>query len=446
MGFEARVIQSADTGAVAALLDRRLRRDAALERQVARIVDRVRRDGDRAVNAYALRFDRLEGAIEVTKTGIEQAAQELPGEVRRAIATAARNIRRVARRQLPATWSVAPVDGVRITQRVLPLDRVGCYVPAGRYPLPSSLLMTAIPASVAGVREIVAVCPRPDAAIMFAALEAGVSRLFRIGGAHAIAALAYGTDTIPAVDKIVGPGNAYVAAAKALVSSHCAIDFHAGPSEIVVVSSTGRPRWIAADLIAQAEHDPDARAILLTPSRTLADAVARALADQMPADGPASRAMSANGGIVVTGSIDDAIELCQRMAPEHVVCDTDRVAARITRAGTVFVGDFSAQASGDYATGSNHVLPTSGAAGSRGGLSAADFVRVSTVQRLSAAGIRRIGPAAVTLARAEGLTAHAASIQMRLGPLDRPRLETQNQARSGRRAGVAKKRARKVTR
>jgi histidinol dehydrogenase len=446
MGFEARVIQSADTGAVAALLDRRLRRDAALERQVARIVDRVRRDGDRAVNAYALRFDRLEGAIEVTKTGIEQAAQELPGEVRRAIATAARNIRRVARRQLPATWSVAPVDGVRITQRVLPLDRVGCYVPAGRYPLPSSLLMTAIPASVAGVREIVAVCPRPDAAIMFAALEAGVSRLFRIGGAHAIAALAYGTDTIPAVDKIVGPGNAYVAAAKALVSSHCAIDFHAGPSEIVVVSSTGRPRWIAADLIAQAEHDPDARAILLTPSRTLADAVARALADQMPADGPASRAMSANGGIVVTGSIDDAIELCQRMAPEHVVCDTDRVAARITRAGTVFVGDFSAQASGDYATGSNHVLPTSGAAGSRGGLSAADFVRVSTVQRLSAAGIRRIGPAAVTLAKAEGLTAHAASIQMRLGPLDRPRLETQNQARSGRRAGVAKKRARKVTR
>jgi histidinol dehydrogenase len=446
MGFEARVIQSADTGAVAALLDRRLRRDAALERQVARIVDRVRRDGDRAVNAYALRFDRLEGAIEVTKTGIEQAAQELPGEVRRAIATAARNIRRVARRQLPATWSVAPVDGVRITQRVLPLDRVGCYVPAGRYPLPSSLLMTAIPASVAGVREIVAVCPRPDAAIMFAALEAGVSRLFRIGGAHAIAALAYGTDTIPAVDKIVGPGNAYVAAAKALVSSHCAIDFHAGPSEIVVVSSTGRPRWIAADLIAQAEHDPDARAILLTPSRTLADAVARALADQMPADGPASRAMSANGGIVVTGSIDDAIDLCQRMAPEHVVCDTDRVAARITRAGTVFVGDFSAQASGDYATGSNHVLPTSGAAGSRGGLSAADFVRVSTVQRLSAAGIRRIGPAAVTLARAEGLTAHAASIQMRLGPLDRPRLETQNQARSGRRAGVAKKRARKVTR
>jgi histidinol dehydrogenase len=418
MAFEARVIESADTAAVAALLDRRDRRDAALERRVARIVDRVRREGDQAVTAYARQFDRFDGAIEVTRSGIEAASRELPVEVRRAITAAARNIRRVAARQVPAAWSVTPVAGVRIAQRILPLDRVGCYVPAGRYPLPSSLLMTAIPASVAGVREIVAVCPRPDAAIMCAAFEAGVSRLFRIGGAHAIAALAYGTETIPAVDKIVGPGNAYVAAAKALVSSHCAIDFNAGPSEIVVVSSAGRPRWIAADLIAQAEHDPDARAILLTPSRTLAGAVARALAEQMPDEGPASRAMSVNGGIVVTRSIGEAIALCQRMAPEHVVCDTDHVAARITRAGTVFVGDFSAQASGDYATGSNHVLPTSGAARARGGLSAADFVRVSTVQRLSAAGIRRIGPAAVALAKAEGLAAHAASIQMRLDPLD----------------------------
>jgi histidinol dehydrogenase len=421
MAFEARVIESADTAAVAALLDRRDRRDAALERRVARIVDRVRREGDQAVTAYARQFDRFDGAIEVTRAGIKAASRELPAEVRRAITAAALNIRRVAARQVPAAWSVTPVTGVRITQRVLPLDRVGCYVPAGRYPLPSSLLMTAIPATVAGVREIVAVCPRPDAAIMFAAFEAGVSRLFRIGGAHAIAALAYGTETIPAVDKIVGPGNAYVAAAKALVSSHCAIDFNAGPSEIVVVSSAGRPRWIAADLIAQAEHDPDARAILLTPSRTLAGAVARALAEQMPDEGPASRAMSVNGGIVVTRSIGEAIALCQRMAPEHVVCDTDHVAARITRAGTVFVGDFSAQASGDYATGSNHVLPTSGAARARGGLSAADFVRVSTVQRLSAAGIRRIGPAAVTLAKAEGLAGHAASIQMRLDPLDTAR-------------------------
>ena len=421
MAFDARIIESTNERAVAALLDRRTRRDIALERRVARIVERVRREGDRAVTAYARQFDKVDGAVEITRAELDDASRRLPRDLRQAISLAARHIRRVATRQVPRTWSLAPVAGVRITQRVLPLDRVGCYVPAGRYPLPSSLLMTAIPASVAGVRDIMAVCPRPDGAIMFAAREAGVSRLFRLGGAHAVAALAYGTETIPAVDKIVGPGNAYVAAAKALVSSHCAIDFNAGPSEIVVVSTSGRPAWIAADLIAQAEHDPDARAILLTSSRRLATAVARALSEQMPAEGPAARAMSANGGIVVTRSLTEAIALCERMAPEHVVCDTDQVAGRITRAGTVFVGDFSAQASGDYATGSNHVLPTRGAAGARGGLSAADFVRVSTVQRLSAAGIRRIGPAAVTLAKAEGLLAHAASIQMRLRPVPTPR-------------------------
>ena len=420
MAFDPRIVESTNERAVAALLDRRVRRDGALDRRVSRIVERVRRDGDRAVAAYARQFDKLSEPIEVTSAEIRTAARRVPREVQRAIAMAARNIRRVAGRQVPRAWSLEPVPGVRVTQRVLPLDRVGCYVPGGRYPLPSSLLMTAIPASVAGVREIIAVCPRPDDTIMLAAREAGVSRLFRLGGAHAIAALAYGTRTIPSVDKIVGPGNAYVAAAKALVSADCAIDFHAGPSEIVIVSTSGRPAWIAADLIAQAEHDPDARPILLTPSRRLAGAVARELVKQMPAEGPAARALSANGGIVLTRTIDEAIVLCDRMAPEHVVCDTKAVAGRITRAGTVFVGDFSAQASGDYATGSNHVLPTNGAARARGGLSAADFVRVSTVQRLSAAGIRRIGPAAVALAGAEGLSAHAASIQLRLGS-DPPR-------------------------
>jgi histidinol dehydrogenase len=412
--FDVRVIPSTDSRAVASLLDRRSRHDAALERRVAAIVERVRREGDRALLALARRFDGLTGPVEVSGEEIRASIREVPADVRRAIVTAARHIRRVARRQVPAGWSVQPVSGVRITQRVLPLDRVGCYVPGGRYPLPSSLLMTAIPARVAGVREVVVVCPRPDAVVLFAAREAGVSRLFRLGGAQAVAALAYGTATVPRVDKIVGPGNAYVAAAKALVSADCAIDFHAGPSEIVVVSTTGRPAWIAADLIAQAEHDPDARAILLTPSRRLAQAVALELRRQMPEAGPARRAMSANGAIVLTRTLAEAVELSQRMAPEHVVCDADSVAARLTRAGTVFVGDSSAQASGDYATGSNHVLPTSGAARARGGLSAADFVRVSTVQRLSARGLRRIGPAAVSLARAEGLSAHAASIEIRL--------------------------------
>jgi histidinol dehydrogenase len=320
----------------------------------------------------------------------------------------------VAGKQLPGTWTVSPAPGVTVRQRVVPLDRVGCYVPGGRYPLPSSLLMTAIPARVAGVADVIAVCPKPDPTVLYAAREAGVDRLFRVGGAHAIAALAYGTATVPRVDRIVGPGNAYVAAAKAHVAVDCAIDFFAGPSEIAVVSTSGKPAWIAADLIAQAEHDPDARAILITPGRRLAKAVAQEIAHRLPVDGPARRALSARGGIIVSRSLDEAIALCQRLAPEHAVCDSERVAARLTRAGTVFVGRYSAQAAGDYVTGSNHVLPTNGAAAARGGLSTADFVRVSTVQRITPSGFRRIAPAGIALARAEGLLSHAESLQVRL--------------------------------
>jgi histidinol dehydrogenase len=409
-----RIISSSDADGVAALLDRRPGRDPRLEARVARIVARVREGGDAALLAFARKFDRLAGSIEVASAEIEQGVRDTPREVREALGLAARHIRRVARKQIPRAWTVSPVAGVRVEQRVTPLDRVGCYVPGGRYPLPSSLLMTAIPARVAGVREILAVCPRIDPVICAAAREAGVDRLYRVGGAHAIAALAYGTETIARVDKIVGPGNAYVAAAKALVADTCAIDFFAGPSEIAVVSDTGRPDWIAADLIAQAEHDPHARAILITSSKRLAKDVAREVARQMPADGPAPVSLAANGGIIVTRNADEAIALGQRLAPEHLVCDSDAMAARLTRAGTVFVGDYSAQACGDYVTGSNHVLPTSGAAAARGGLSAADFVRVSTVQRITGAGLRRIGPAGVALANAEGLSAHAASMAVRI--------------------------------
>ena len=411
-----RIVDAGDRRAVNALLDRRPARDPAVARRVARIVARIRRDGDAALDAFARRFDGLEGDMEVPADEMRRAAAKLEPRVRAAIRAAARHIERVARRQLPAGWTIAPAPGVRVTQRVVPLDRVGCYVPGGRYPLPSSLLMTAVPARVAGVREIVAVCPRVDATVMAAALEAGVTRLLRVGGAHAVAALAYGTRRVPRVDKIVGPGNAYVAAAKALVAADCAIDFFAGPSEIAIVSTRGRPAWIAADLIAQAEHDPDARAVLFTPSRRLARSVVAQIRRRMPASGPASRALARNGGIVVTGSETAAIALCQRMAPEHVVCDSQGVARQLTRAGTVFVGPYSAQAAGDYATGSNHVLPTSGAAAGRGGLSAADFVRVSTVQQLTAAGLRGIAPAVIALAEAEGLQAHADSIRVRFQP------------------------------
>lgn len=225
--------------------------------------------------------------------------------------------------------------------------------------------------------------------------------------------MALGTESIKPVDMIVGPGNAYVAAAKARVSSECAIDFFAGPSEIAIVSVAGRPEWIAADLVAQAEHDPNARAILITPNGGLARAVVRAVARRTPATGPASRALGRNGGILLTRSVDEAIQLSQRLTPEHLVCDGEALAKRLTRAGTVFVGDFSAQACGDYVTGSNHVLPTSGAAAARGGLSSADFVRVATVQRITARGFRTIAPAGIALAEAEGLTAHAASLLVR---------------------------------
>jgi histidinol dehydrogenase len=400
---------------VKALLSPERARDAATERRVAAIVSDVRRHGDAALIKYARALDRLDGPVEVSIDDMRAAAREVPANVRAAIRTAARNIRIVAKRQVPRGWRARVAPGVTVEQRIVPLDRVGCYVPAGRYPLPSSLLMTAIPAAAAGVADVIAVCPRPAPVVMAAALEAGVSRLFRVGGAHAVAALAYGTASIPRVDKIVGPGNRYVAAAKAQVASDCGIDFYAGPTEIVIVATRGPAEWIAADLIAQAEHDPDARAVLITPSRALAARVAAQVAARTPQDGPARASLRAHGGIIVTRTRAEAIELANAAAPEHLVVDDDRQASQVRCAGSLFVGRWSAQVAGDYAIGSNHVLPTAGAARVRGGLSAADFVRQITVQRLTRAGLRRIGPSVVDLATAEGLTAHAESVAIRLG-------------------------------
>ena len=409
-----RIVESTNRRAVASLLAPERTRDAATERIVAKIVGDVRRQGDKALLRYARKFDGLNGSIEVTRGEMQAAAREVPPAVRRAIRDAARNIRAVATRQVPRGWRARIAPGISVEQRVVPLDRVGCYVPGGRYPLPSSVLMTVIPAAAAGVTEIIAVCPRPEPVVMAAALEAGVSRLFRVGGAHAVAALAYGTRSVPRVDKIVGPGNRYVAAAKSLVAQDCGIDFYAGPTEIVIVATGGSPEWIAADLIAQAEHDPDARAVLITPSRTLASSVATAVAAQMPDDGPARASLKAHGGIIVTRSPREAIELANASAAEHLVVDDDAMAAQVRQAGSLFVGPWSAQVAGDYAIGSNHVLPTAGAARVRGGLSAADFVRQITVQRLDQAGLIRIGQTVIDLAGAEGLQAHAGSIAVRM--------------------------------
>jgi histidinol dehydrogenase len=408
-----RIVKATDRRAVTSLLAPSYVRDEATARLVARIVAAVRRDGDRALLAYARKLDGLDGPMEIGIDDMHAAAARVPVRTRRALKEAARNVRAVAARQVPKGWRTRIAPGVTVEQRVIPLDRVGCYVPGGRYPLPSSLLMTAIPARAANVAEVIVSCPRPTAIVLAAALEAGVSRVFQLGGAHAIAAMAYGTRQVPRVDKIVGPGNRFVAAAKALVAADCGIDFYAGPTEIVIVAARGPASWIAADMIAQAEHDPDARAVLITPSHALAQRVAREVERRVPADGPARTSLKRHGGIIVVKSAAAAVALANDAAPEHLVVETEEMARGVRCAGSVFVGSWTAQAAGDYAVGSNHVLPTAGAARVRGGLSAADFVRQITVQRMTRAGVRRIGPAAIDLARAEGLEAHARSIEIR---------------------------------
>jgi len=408
-----RIVSSTNRRAVAELLSATRIRDHATERRVEQIVEGVRRGGDAVLRRYARELDGLEGAIEVPRREWEQAAATLPSKVRRAIVQAARNIRSVAKRQVPKGWRHRVAQGVTVEQRVVPLSRVGCYVPAGRYPLPSSLLMTAIPARAAGVGDVVVCCPHPDAAVFAAAIEAGVDRLFRVGGAHAIAAMAFGTKTIARVDKIVGPGNRWVSAAKARIAADCGIDFYAGPTEILIVTASGQPSWITADLLAQAEHDPDARAVLITTSRRLAERVAAEVTRQMPADGPARQSIERHGGIVVCGTLSEAIALANLSASEHVVAGSDAIARRIVNGGSIFVGEWTAQAGGDYAMGSNHVLPTAGAARYRGGLNAADFVKLVSVQRVTERGLRAIAPTITTLARAEGLECHARSIEVR---------------------------------
>jgi histidinol dehydrogenase len=409
-----KIIEAKNTRALNSVFAKAEAVDKAFERAVAGIVNRVRTGGDRALISFAKKFDRLAAPIEVSRREMIAEAGKAPAEVRQAIAQAAKHIARVAAKQIPKHADVTVTPGVTVEQRVEPLARVGCYVPGGRFPLPSSLLMTAVPAGVAGVREVIAVCPRPEPAVMAAALEAGVTRLFRIGGAHAVAALAYGTETIPRVDKIVGPGNRWVARAKAQVAADCAIDFFAGPTEIVVVAAEGDVRWWAADLIAQAEHDPEARSIFITWNRRYAERVVARVAALAKGRAIVSQSLRAHGYAIVAESPEAAMAIANRLAPEHLVVDREALINGTIVAGAIFVGPYTAQAAGDYATGSNHVLPTSGAARFRGGLSASDYVRVMAVQRLTQAGLRALAPVIVPLARAEGLDGHAESIEVRL--------------------------------
>ena len=383
---------------------------------VQRIVADVRRQGDRALVRYATKFDGLRDRKEVRISPDEMAADWDTADpaVCVAIETAASQIRAFAQRQLPTSWNASSIPGLTTGQLVRPLGCVGCYVPSGRHPLPSTLLMTAIPAQVAGVERIVVVSPKPAPETLAAAHLLGITEFYRLGGAHAVAALAYGTPTIPRVDKIVGPGNLYVTAAKRLVAFDCAIDMLAGPTEIVVTSDRGRPADIASDLVAQAEHDPEALAIFVTTHDDLAHEVAAEVKQRSRTNATARASLTRNGVILIASSTPEAHAITNRLAPEHLTVDTIADLAWVQNAGSVFVGRWSAQPMGDYISGPNHTLPTGGMARVRGGLSVNDFVKLITVQEYSALGIQKLGPPAELLAKAEGLMGHAEAIRVRL--------------------------------
>ncbi|HET6207188.1 MAG TPA: histidinol dehydrogenase [Terracidiphilus sp.] len=406
-----------NTAAVITALERR--GGAALDNvlpAVKRIVADVRRRGDRALLRYASRFDGLTSpdAFRVTSGEMAAAWDAVSPGLRGALTTAAAQIRRFAQRQLPAPWSNASVPGLTTGQIIRPLASVGCYVPSGRHPLPSTLLMTAIPAQVAGVERIVVVSPKPATETLAAAHLLGISEFYRVGGAHAVTALAYGTGTVARVDKIVGPGNLYVTAAKRLVAFDCAIDMLAGPTEIVVTSERGRPADIASDLVAQAEHDPEALAIFITTRAELARKVLDETRMRSRNNAVARESLDRNGLVILADNTDEARQITNRIAPEHLTVDSARDLDWVQNAGSVFVGRWSAQPLGDYISGPNHTLPTGGTARVRGGLSVNDFVKLITVQEYSASGIRELGPHAVLLAEAEGLGGHAEAIRTRL--------------------------------
>jgi histidinol dehydrogenase len=386
---------------------------ADVEPVVRAIVDDVRRGGDKSLRAYAERWDGLEkdSPFRVTEQEIQESSEASPTRLRSALREAARNIRKFCELQKPKEWRRSS-GGVSVGQVVRPLDSVGCYVPGGRHPLASTVLMTVIPAQVAGVKNIRIVSPKPSPEVLAVAAMLGVREFYRLGGAQAITALAYGTESIPRVDKIVGPGNSYVTAAKKLVSFDCAIDFIAGPTEIVVVSDTGTPEFIAADLVAQAEHDPETLAIFITTSRLLGKAVADQAVKFSASNLLAEKSLNRNGAVLVAGSTEIALDWANAIAPEHITIERKHLPF-INNAGSIFVGDYSAQAAGDYASGPNHVLPTAGVARFRGGLSVADFLKIITVQELSSKGLRRLAPAVECLAETEGLVAHAQSIAVR---------------------------------
>jgi histidinol dehydrogenase len=413
-----RILEGAAAARYVRQLERRGQKLDALEPQVRRIVRSVKRYGDRALRRYAERWDGLcsdgskpEASLRVSQGEMQSALNASAPGLRNAMEEAATNIRNFCQWQKPPEWERVK-QGRTLGQLVRPLGSAGCYVPGGRYPLPSTLLMTVIPAQVAGVKDIRVVSPRPVQATLAAAALLGVREFYRVGGAQAIAALAYGTKTIGRVDKIVGPGNLYVTTAKKIVAFDCAIDFLAGPTEALILCDDGKPSFIASDLVAQAEHDPDALVLLITQSRKLAGAVSRSVDTLARGNSIAQQSLRRHGAVLLAGSREQALDWTNLIAPEHLTTSRKNL-LNIVSAGSIFLGDYSAQAAGDYGSGPNHVLPTAGVARFRGGLSVVDFLKVITVQELSRTGLRKIAPSIVALAEAEGLQAHAQSIHLR---------------------------------
>jgi histidinol dehydrogenase len=392
---------------------------ASVEPVVHKILAAVAKRGERAVVEYATKLDGLakNQPLLVSREEIRAAWESTEPKLQAAMKAAQANIRAFAEAQKISEWTITN-DGLKTGQIVRPLASVGCYVPGGRYPLPSTLLMTVTPAQVAGVGRIVVCSPKPARETLAAAWLAGVTEFYRIGGAQAIAALAHGTihngGSIAPVDKIVGPGNLFVTAAKMLVSHQCGIDMPAGPTEIVVTSETGKPADIAADLIAQAEHDPETLAVMITTNAELAVATAAEVKLQVKANPLAKQSIAARGCIFVTRTIAEARNLTNRLAPEHLTVDAREDLKWVRNAGSVFVGPYSPQAMGDYVSGPNHVLPTGRVGRIRGGLSVMDFIKVITVQQYTRKGLKQLGPHAAALADAEGLAGHAASVRLRM--------------------------------
>ncbi len=403
--------------------------DEAVERAVSEILAAVRLEGDAAVLAYTRRFDGVEAAslaeLELSRADLEAALTGLSAEQCAALEEAAARVRAYHERQPLTSWDYEEADGTRLGQQVTPLDRAGLYVPGGKAAYPSSVLMNAIPAKVAGVRELIMVVPTPrgerNALVLAAAAVAGVDRVFTIGGAQAVAALAYGTQTIPQVDKIVGPGNAYVAAAKRRVFGTVGIDMVAGPSEVLIISDgSGNPDWVAMDLFAQAEHDEMAQSILLCPDAAFLDAVAASIDKLLPTMPRAATILTSldnRGALIRVRDLDEACAIANQIAPEHLelsVEDADPLVAKIRHAGAIFVGHWSVEALGDYCAGPNHVLPTSRSARFSSPLGVYDFQKRSSVIRMSKAGAQRLGKTASILAHGEGLQAHARSAELRV--------------------------------